>query len=183
VPRKPKPFVGLGALLLFPRSEDRAVTLDLTRRFSSAVRFAYNRLLEGKNREELKRQDGSLWALFRLNTRYADDAVMKAREKGLDPRKVVFGGRRLFERLKRKHLSGKALERLRREWRERRQGLLYSRSTELSSPRNASNIYASPVRETAPGGASAASNTALFTVPCWRKFTPSLGGGAWRWWR
>jgi IS605 OrfB family transposase len=140
VPRKPKLFVGLEALLLFPRSEDRAVTLDLTRRFSSAVRFAYNRLLEGKNREELKRQDGSLCALFRLNTRYADDAVMKARalldsarEKGLDPRKVVFGGRGLFEQLKRKHLSGKALERLRREWRERRQGLLYSRGDKSRS--------------------------------------------------
>lgn len=106
MPRNPKPFVGLEALLFFPRSEDRAVTLDLTRRFSSAVRFAYNRRLEGKNREELKRQDGSLCALFRLNTRYADDAVMKARallgsarEKGLDPRKVVFGGRGLFEQL------------------------------------------------------------------------------------
>ncbi len=40
---------------------------------------------------------------------------------------MVFGGRKLFERLKRRHLSGKARERLRREWKERRQGLLYSR--------------------------------------------------------
>jgi len=40
---------------------------------------------------------------------------------------VVFGGRKLFQQLKRRHLSGKARERLRREWKERRQGLLYSR--------------------------------------------------------
>jgi len=40
---------------------------------------------------------------------------------------VVFGGRKLFEGLKRRHLSGKTLLALKREWKERRQGLLYSR--------------------------------------------------------
>jgi hypothetical protein len=40
---------------------------------------------------------------------------------------VVFGGRKLFGQLKRRHLSGKARERLRREWKEKRQGFLYSR--------------------------------------------------------
>jgi IS605 OrfB family transposase len=40
---------------------------------------------------------------------------------------VVFGGRKLFEGLKRRHLSGKALLALKREWKEKRQGLLYSR--------------------------------------------------------
>jgi len=89
------------------------------RRFSSATRFAYNRLLEGKPREELKRADGPLCTLFRLNTRYADGAIAKAKavldsalELGNDPKKVVFGGRGLFEQLKRKHLSGKPLEAL-----------------------------------------------------------------------
>jgi hypothetical protein len=42
------------------------------RRFSGAVRFAYQRLLEGKTREELKRETGPLCTLFGLNTRYAD---------------------------------------------------------------------------------------------------------------
>ncbi len=109
-------------------------TLDLTRRFSAATRYAYNRLLEGRTREELKRQDGPLCTLFQLNTRHADDATLKAqalldsaRERGEDPRKVVFGGRGRFEQLKRRHLSGKPLKRLKREWRERRQGTLYSR--------------------------------------------------------
>ncbi len=132
--KEAKTFTGVHALLVFPSEEDRRATLDLMRRFSAATRYAYNRLLEGRTREELKRQEGPLCTLFRLNTRYADDATLKAqavldsaRERGEDPRKVVFGGRKLFEQLKRKHLSGKPLKRLKREWRERRQGLLYSR--------------------------------------------------------
>jgi predicted transposase len=69
------------------------------RRFSSAVRFAYNCLLEGEAREELEWEDGPLCVLFGLNTRYADGAIDKAqailesaKELGNDPRKVVFGG-------------------------------------------------------------------------------------------
>jgi IS605 OrfB family transposase len=130
----PKLFLGVHARLVFLKKEDEQAVLDLMRRFSSATRFAYNRLLEGQDRKELKREDGPLCALFGLNTRYADGAIEKAqatldsaKELGQDPRKVVFGGRKLFEQLKRKHLSGKALLALKREWKERRQGLLYSR--------------------------------------------------------
>jgi len=130
----PKLFLGVHARLVFLKKEDEQAVLDLTRRFSAATRFAYNRLLDGKTREELKRESGPLCRLFGLNTRYADGAIEKAqatldsaRELGQDPRKVVFGGRKLFEQLKRKHLSGKALLALKREWKERRQGLLYSR--------------------------------------------------------
>jgi IS605 OrfB family transposase len=130
----PKLFLGVHARLVFPDHRDEAAVLDLMRRFSSATRFAYNRLLEGKDRKELKREDGPLCTLFGLNTRYADGAIEKAqatldsaKELGQDPRKVVFGGRKLFEQLKRRHLSGKARERLRREWKEKRQGFLYSR--------------------------------------------------------
>ncbi|BAW01240.1 transposase [Thermus thermophilus] len=96
---KAKAFTGVHALLVFPSEEDRKATLDLMRRFSAGVRYAYNRLLEGQTREELKRADGFLCTSFRLNTRYADDAILKAqavldsaRERGEDPRKVVFGG-------------------------------------------------------------------------------------------
>jgi predicted transposase len=107
--------------------EDEKAVLNLMRRFSAAMRFAYNRLLEGKTREELKRENGPLSALFGLNTRYADSAIEKARavldsarELSQDPRKVVFVGRKLFEQLKRKHLSGKARKCVRQEWEERR---------------------------------------------------------------
>jgi IS605 OrfB family transposase len=130
----PKLYLGVQARLVFLKKEDERAALDLMRRFSGATRFAYQRLLEGKTREELKRESGPLCRLFGLNTRYADGAIEKAqatlnsaRELGRDPRKVIFGGRKLFERLKRKHLSGKALLALKREWKERRQGLLYSR--------------------------------------------------------
>ncbi|ALJ90614.1 transposase, IS605 family, OrfB [Thermus aquaticus Y51MC23] len=130
----PKLFLGVHARLVFPDHRDEAAVLDLMRRFSSATRFAYQRLLEGKTREELKRESGPLCTLFGLNTRYADGVIEKAqatldsaKELGQDPRKVVFGGRKLFEQLKRKHLSGKALLALKREWKEKRQGLLYSR--------------------------------------------------------
>ena len=130
----PKLYLGVHARLVFLKKEDEQAVLDLMRRFSSATRFAYNRLLEGRDRKELKREDGPLCTLFGLNTRYADGAIEKAqatldsaRELGQDPRKVVFGGRKLFEQLTRGHLSGKALLALKREWKERRQGLLYSR--------------------------------------------------------
>jgi len=132
--KAPKLYLGAHARLVFLKEGDEQAVLDLMRRFSSATRFAYQRLLEGKDRKELKREDGPLCTLFGLNTRYADGAIEKAqaaldsaRELGQDPRKVIFGGRKTFEQLKRKHLSGKALLALKREWKERRQGLLYSR--------------------------------------------------------
>jgi phenylacetic acid degradation protein PaaD len=130
----PKLYLGVHARLVFLKEEDEQAVLDLMRRFSSATRFTYQRLLEGQDRKELKREDGPLCTLFGLNTRYADGAIEKAqatldsaRELGQDPRKVVFGGRKLFEQLTRGHLSGKALLALKRAWKERRQGLLYSR--------------------------------------------------------
>jgi IS605 OrfB family transposase len=130
----PKLYLGVHARLVFLKKEDERAVLDLMRRFSSATRFAYQRLLEGKTREELKRENGPLCQLFGLNTRYADGAIEKAqaildsaKELGNDARKVVFGGRKLFDQLKRRHLSGKALLALKREWKEGRQGLLYSR--------------------------------------------------------
>jgi len=130
----PKLYLGVHARLVFLKEGDEQAVLDLMRRFSSAIRYAYNRLLEGQDRKELKREDSPLCRLFGLNTRYADGAIEKAqatldsaRELGQDPRKVVFGGRKLFEQLKRRHLSGKALLALKREWKEKRQGFLYSR--------------------------------------------------------
>jgi IS605 OrfB family transposase len=132
--KPPKVFQGVHARLVFLKKEDERAVLDLMRGFSSATRYAYNRLLEGQDRKELIREDSPLCRLFSLNTRYADGAIEKAqaaldsaKEPGQDPRKVVFGSRKLFEQLKRKHLSGKALLALKRERKERRQGLLYSR--------------------------------------------------------
>nr|WP_240695088.1 IS200/IS605 family accessory protein TnpB-related protein [Thermus tengchongensis] len=133
--KRPQSFVGLEALLVFPDHGDYVATLDLMRRFSAAFRFAYNRLLEGEKREDLKKEDGPLCTLFRLNTRYADDAILKAKalltsqvELGENPRKVVFGGRKLLADLARLKRSNHPLyERKKAEWREKRKGTLYAR--------------------------------------------------------
>ncbi|ACX51490.1 transposase, IS605 OrfB family [Ammonifex degensii KC4] len=124
-------MITLQCLLEFQSEGDRREVLDLMRRFSSAERYGYQRLLEGWTREELKKH---LTQVFQINTRYADDAVLKAsgilsscRKRGQNPTKVVFGGRGLFEKLKKKHLNGPRREELEREWKEKRQGNLYSR--------------------------------------------------------
>jgi predicted transposase len=45
---KTKLYLGIHARLVFLKKEDEKAVLDLMRRFSSATRFAYQRLLEGK---------------------------------------------------------------------------------------------------------------------------------------
>jgi IS605 OrfB family transposase len=117
--------------LTFPSKEDEQIVLDLMRRWSSCMRYAYNRLLEGSSRNTLKRE---LQGVFNLNSRYVDDAIMKAksvlescRERDENPSKVIFGGRSLFDKLKKRHINGKAYKKLKQEWQERRKGNLYSR--------------------------------------------------------
>jgi hypothetical protein len=44
----PKLYLGVHACLVFPDSRNEEAVLDLMRRFSSAARFAYNRLLEAQ---------------------------------------------------------------------------------------------------------------------------------------
>ncbi|EMT39944.1 transposase, IS605 OrfB family, central region, partial [Thermoanaerobacter thermohydrosulfuricus WC1] len=97
----------------------------------SCMRFAYKRLLEGYDRNTLKRD---LQGTFDLNSRYVDDAIMKARstlesskELGNNPKKVIFGRRDLFEKLQKRHINGKEYQKLKTKWQERRKGNLYSR--------------------------------------------------------
>ena len=124
-------MVTIQAKLIFDNSKDKQRVLDLMRRWSSCMRYAYKRLLEGYTRNELKKQ---LQGIFSLNSRYADDAIMKAnnvlkscKQKGENPRKVIFGGRELFEKLQKRHINGKVYRELQREWQEKRKGNLYSR--------------------------------------------------------
>ncbi|MDN5332258.1 MAG: hypothetical protein PWP45_1483 [Tepidanaerobacteraceae bacterium] len=121
-----KDMVTIQAKLIFGSNEDKQAVLDLMRRWSSCARFAYSRLLEGKSRNELKRE---LQGVFNLNSRYVDDAIMKAKsvlksckEREENPRKVIFGGRSLFEKLKKRHINGRAYKELKLEWQERRKG-------------------------------------------------------------
>ena len=124
-------FVTVECLLAFDKDEDKGQVLTLMRKFSSMVRFAYKRLLDGAERKELKKL---LARKYGVNTRYSDDAILLAKqnlescvERKQNPKKLVFGSRKLFEQLKKKHLIGKRRETLRQKWEERRYGILYSR--------------------------------------------------------
>jgi transposase, putative, N-terminal domain len=124
-------MITLQCLLEFQNTQDKKVVLDLMRRFSSAMRYAYKRLLEGEKRKDLKKQ---LSELFNVNTRYSDDAIFltqstiaSCKERGQNPKKLIFGSRKLFEQLKRNHLTGKRRKQLKTKWKESRQGNLYSR--------------------------------------------------------
>ncbi|AEM73189.1 transposase [Caldicellulosiruptor acetigenus 6A] len=61
------------AKLIFDSSEEKQKVLNLIRKWSSCMRYAYKRLLEGYERNELKRQ---LQGIFNLNSRYVDDAQL-----------------------------------------------------------------------------------------------------------
>jgi len=124
-------MIVIQAKLIFLNKEDKQIVLDLMRRWSSCMRFAYKRLLEGYDRKTLKRD---LQGMFDLNSRYVDDAIMKARstlesarELGNNPKKVIFGGRDLFGKLKKRHINGKGYEKLKIRWQEKRKRNLYSR--------------------------------------------------------
>ena len=124
-------LITVECLLAFDKDEDKEKVLNLMRKFSSMVRFAYKRLLEGMERKELKKL---LSQKYGINTRYSDDAIFLAQQtldaclqRGQNPKKLVFGSRVVFEKLKKKYLTGKRREKLRQEWEERRYGILYAR--------------------------------------------------------
>ncbi|MBX0311839.1 MAG: IS200/IS605 family accessory protein TnpB-related protein, partial [Sulfurihydrogenibium sp.] len=124
-------MITLQCQLEFQNKQDKEIVLDLMRRFSSAMRYTYQRLLEGEKRKDLKK---NLSKLFNINTRYSDDAIFLAqltisscKERCRNPKKVIFGSRKLFEQLKKNHLTGKRRKQLKTKWKESRQGNLYSR--------------------------------------------------------
>jgi predicted transposase len=55
------------------RGTEAPLTTEM-RLFCALIRWAFNRLLEGSTREELKKQGQ---AIFGLNSRYCDDAILK----------------------------------------------------------------------------------------------------------
>ncbi len=116
---------------LSPNLADEVSLLDLCRKYSSCTRYAYQRLLDGAECNELKRQ---LQPLFNINSRYAAEAVLEAqakissiRELGhIDPAKIIFGSKKLFEQLNNKGISDIQRSKLRDEWTEKRQCNLYN---------------------------------------------------------
>jgi IS605 OrfB family transposase len=121
-------FVSLQFKLEMKR-EDREKLIKLMRKQSSAIRIAYNMLKE-LEKEKTRNPHAQIYQRLRklfpeLPTKYIDSAIYKARQYPTD-KPVVFGGKRLFEKLCKNHLSGKLRERLKKQWRELRQGTLIS---------------------------------------------------------
>jgi IS605 OrfB family transposase len=121
-------FVSLQFKLELKR-EDKEKLIQLMRKQSSAIRVAYNMLKE-LEKEETKNPHAQIYHRLRqlfpeLPTKYIDSAIYKAKQYPTD-KPVVFGGKRLFEKLCKNHLTGKAREKLKKQWRELRQGTLIS---------------------------------------------------------
>ncbi len=111
------------------KKEDKEKLIKLMRKQSSAIRVAYNMLKE-LEKEETKNPHAQIYQRLRqlfpeLPTKYIDSAIYKAKQYPTD-KPVVFGGKRLFEKLCKNHLTGKAREKLKKQWRELRQGTLIS---------------------------------------------------------
>jgi IS605 OrfB family transposase len=111
------------------KKEDKEKLIKLMRKQSSATRVAYNMLKE-LEKEKTKNPHAQIYKRLRqlfpdLPTKYIDSAIYKAKQYPTD-KPVVFGGRRLFEKLCKNHLSGKAREKLKKQWRELRQGTVIS---------------------------------------------------------
>jgi len=111
------------------KKEDKEKLIKLMRKQSSAIRVAYNMLKE-LEKEKTKNPHAQIYQRLRqlfpeLPTKYVDSAIYKAKQYPTD-KPVVFGSKRLFEKLCKNHLTGKVRERLKKQWRELRQGTLIS---------------------------------------------------------
>ena len=105
-------------------SSDRKKLLELMRKQSSAIRFAYKLLKTKNSHNQIYQKLRQLFAY--LPTKYIDSAIYKAKQYPTD-KKIVFGGKALFEKLC-KNRNKKSKERLwlKRKWKELRQGTLIS---------------------------------------------------------
>jgi IS605 OrfB family transposase len=111
------------------KKEDREELIKLMRKQSSAIHVAYNMLKE-LEKEKTKNPHIQIYHRLRqlfpeLPTSYIKSAIYKAKQYPTD-KLVVFGGKRLFEKLCKNHLTGKAREKLKKQWKEQRQGTLIS---------------------------------------------------------
>jgi IS605 OrfB family transposase len=121
-------FVSLQFKLELKR-EDKEKLIKLMRKQSSAIRTAYNMLKE-LEKKKTKNPHAQIYYRLRqlfpeLPTKYIDSAIYKAKQYPTD-KSVVFGSKRLFEKLCKNHLTGKVREGLKKQWKEQRQGTLIS---------------------------------------------------------
>jgi hypothetical protein len=105
-------FISLQFKLELKR-EDKEKLIKLMRKQSSAIRVAYNMLRE-LEKEKTKNPHVQIYQRLRqlfpeLPTKYIDSAIYKAKQYPTY-KPAVFGGKRLFEKLCKHHLTGKARE-------------------------------------------------------------------------
>jgi IS605 OrfB family transposase len=111
------------------KKEYKQKLIKLMLKQSSAIRVAYN-ILKELEKEKTKNPHSQIYHRLRqlfpdLPTKYIDSAIYKAKQYPKD-KIVVFGGKRFFEKLCKNHLTGKVREKLKKQWRELRQGTLIS---------------------------------------------------------
>jgi len=121
-------FVSLQFKLELKR-EDKEKLIKLMRKQSSTIRVAYNMLKE-LEKDKAKNPHAQIYHKLRqlfpeLPTKYIDSAIYKAKQYPTD-KSVVFGSKRLFEKLCKNHFTGKVREGLKKQWKEQRQGTLIS---------------------------------------------------------
>ncbi|MFN7066128.1 MAG: IS200/IS605 family accessory protein TnpB-related protein [Aquificaceae bacterium] len=116
-------MITISAKIMFSNPQDLSQVLDIMRRWSCAYGYAYKRFFEGMDINTLRKL---IQEIFNLNSRYAYSAIVKAKAMPKDQKKIICGGRKIFENLKKKHINGKIYEELRNQWQESRKGMLYS---------------------------------------------------------
>ena len=111
--------------------EDAQKIRDKMHKQTASKHTAFNRLLEGDLRNDLKKEHQEL---FGINSRYADDSIYDAQTlidaiiaKGLDPEGTIFGGANIFSKLQSKTLSFEKRTELKEIYKDKRQHHLYSR--------------------------------------------------------
>jgi hypothetical protein len=104
------------------KKEDKGKLIKLMRKQSSAIRTAYN-MLRDLEKEKTKNPYAQIYQ--RLRKLFPELPTKYIKQYPTD-KPVVFGGKRLFEKLCKNHLAGKARERLKKQWKEQRQGTLIS---------------------------------------------------------
>jgi Na+/phosphate symporter len=92
------------------KKEDKEKLIQLMRKQSSTIRTAYNMLKE-LEKEKARNPHAQIYQRLRqlfheLPTKYIDSAIYKAKQYPTD-KSVVFGGKRLFEKLCKNHLTEK----------------------------------------------------------------------------
>jgi len=76
----------VNAVLVNLSSEQESLISHLQTLFSSAVRFAYQRLLEGQEKKDIQK---IIQEKYGLNSRYASDAIEQARQLKLSQKELL----------------------------------------------------------------------------------------------